>query len=520
MPDPLPHTARASLVDEAAPEPCPAPFNIAAYALAAARGPDAGKEALRVLGAARESWSYAELDRAVGRIAAGLAARGVGRGDRVALRIGSSVAFPLLFLGAIAAGAVPAPTSTQLTAGEFAAIAEDLAPRLVVADEGLATPPVAGAETVTLGDWRALMAPAPAPPVATMPEDPGFLVYTSGTGGRPKGVLHAQRAAWARRMMWAGWYGLGPGDRVLHAGAFNWTYTLGTGLIDPWAAGATAIVAGDRPEPEAWPRIIAAEGATIFAAVPGVYRRLLRAPDGLRDRLGALRHGLTAGEKLPETVRESWTRATGRPLYEALGMSEVSTYCSASPSVPPRAGTVGRPQRGRRVAVIDAAGRPVPVGEPGLLAVARRDPGLMLGYWRRPEETAAAFRGEWFVTGDRAAMDADGYVTHLGRADELMTALGYRVSPQEVEEALAAHPGVAEIAVAELPVRADLRLIAAFVVPAAEWPGEAALSAFAAGRLAAYKCPKLWIPVDALPRTANGKLIRRALVEAHRRDRG
>ncbi len=513
MPAPL----TVSLVDEALPEPCPAQFNIAAYALAAAAGAAREREALRIVG--RESWSYGELDLAVRRIAAGLAARGIGRGDRVALRIGSSVAFPLLFLGAIAAGAVPVPTSTQLTAGEFARIAEDLAPRLVVADEALETPEQPGAERVTLGDWRALMAAGPAPYAETAPDDPAFLVYTSGTGGRPKGVLHAQRAAWARRMMWAGWYGLGPGDRVLHAGAFNWTYTLGTGLLDPWAAGATAIVAADRPEPGDWPGIIAGERATIFAAVPGVYRQILRGAGDLRGRLGALRHGLTAGEKLPEPVRAAWGEATGLPLYEALGMSEVSTYCSSSPAVAPRPGAVGRPQRGRRLAVIDERGAPLPVGEPGLLAVSRRDPGLMLGYWRRAEETEAAFRGEWFVTGDRAAMDGEGYITHLGRADELMTALGYRISPQEVEEALAPHPGIAEIAVAELPVRPDLALVTAFVVPAGQWPGQAALESFAAGRLAAYKRPKLWIEVAALPRTANGKLLRRALVEAHRRDR-
>jgi acyl-coenzyme A synthetase/AMP-(fatty) acid ligase len=161
----------------------------------------------------------------------------------------------------------------------------------------------------------------------------------------------------------------------------------------------------------------------------------------------------------------------------------------------------------------------MPVGEPGDLAVSRRDPGLMLGYWRRPEETEAAFRGEWFVTGDRAKMDPDGYVTHLGRADDTITSLGYRVSPTEVEEALEPHPGIAEIAVAELPVRADLSLVAAFVVPAGAWPGDDALAAFAEARLAAYKRPRVWIEVPRLPRTANGKVIRRALVEAYRRDR-
>jgi acyl-coenzyme A synthetase/AMP-(fatty) acid ligase len=115
-------------------------------------------------------------------------------------------------------------------------------------------------------------------------------------------------------------------------------------------------------------------------------------------------------------------------------------------------------------------------------------------------------------------MDADGYLAYHGRTDDLITALGYRVSPQEVEEALAGHPAIAEVAVAELPVRADLALVAAFVVPAGDWPGEAAVADWAAERLAEYKRPRVWIVVDSLPRTANGKLQRRALVAAHRRD--
>ena len=112
---------------------------------------------------------------------------------------------------------------------------------------------------------------------ATGPDDPAYMVYTSGTAGRPKGVVHAQRAAWARRMMWDGWYGLRPDDRVLHAGAFNWTYTLGAGLTDPWAIGATALIYAGPADRAVWPRLCAAHGATIFAATPGVYRQMLEA---------------------------------------------------------------------------------------------------------------------------------------------------------------------------------------------------------------------------------------------------
>lgn len=510
-----------SLFDEGPPQPCPDRFNMGAHVLrAAARTPD--KDALRVLdagGELLERWSYGALEAAVLGTAAGLRAQGLVRGERVLLRLGNVSDFPILFFGTLAAGGIAVPTSSQLTAREFAAIAADTGPAFVAADPAFETPLPPGARLLGPADWAALRETAPGLAADTAAEEPAFLIFTSGTGGRPKGVLHAHRSAWARRMMWDGWYGLGADDVMLHAGAFNWTYTLGAGLTDPWAAGATTLIATGGPTAAAWPRIAARHGPTIFAAVPGVYRQMLRAGGDLAAAFATLRHGLTAGERMPDALAEAWVAATGKPVYEALGMSEVSTYVSAGPTVPRRASRAGRPQRGRRVAVLDEARRVVPVGTAGELAVSRHDPGLMLGYWRRPQETEAAFCGEWFLTGDRVRMDADGYVEHLGRVDEVMTALGYRVSPAEVEQALADHGAVAEVAVAELPVRADLSLIAAFVVPRGAWPGEEALAAHAASALAAYKCPRVWIEVEALPRTANGKLLRRALVEAHRRDR-
>lgn len=491
-----------SLFDLGPPPPCPARFNLARYVLTGA-GAAPDKIALTVLGASAEVWRYGDLDRAVRGVAAGLRAAGLQTGERVALRLGNRAEFPLMFFGTIAAGGVAAPVSTQLTAPELAHVLGDMTPRFVVSDD-----PVPGMAAL---DPAALIATAPGDYADTGSEDPAFLVYTSGASGRPKGVLHAQRSAWARRMMWAGWYGLGPDDVMLHAGAFNWTYTLGAGLTDPWAAGASVLIhAGTAPGD--WAAIARAHRPSLFAAVPGVYRQILRG-EGLRTAFAGLRHGLTAGERMPQALAEAWTAATGTPVYEALGMSEISTYISTSPDVPPRPGATGRPQIGRRVAILGPDGALAPLGTPGALAVATRDPGLMLGYLHQPPP-----QGEWFITGDRAAMDAGGYVTYLGRDDEVMNALGYRVGPQEVEEALARHPALAEVAVAELPIRPDLSLIAAFVVPRGPMPAEAALADFAAQSLAAYKCPRVWIAVETLPRTANGKVLRRALVAAHRRD--
>jgi acyl-coenzyme A synthetase/AMP-(fatty) acid ligase len=503
----------ASLFDEGPFAPCPAPFNMAAHTLAAAAATPE-KIALEVLatpGEVAERWSYAALADAVLRIAGGLAAEGLRPGDRLLLRLGNSAEFPLLFFAANALGALPVPVSPQLTQPELAVILADLEPRLIALGPGLALPDHPGGRVLT--DLASLRAHAPVAFAGTAPDDPAYIVYTSGTGGRPKGVVHAQRAAWARRMMWTGWYGLTPDDRILHAGAFNWTYTIGAGLTDPWAIGATALIYVGPPDRHVWPALAAAHGATIFAAAPGVYRQTLDAP-GLGAGFAGLRHGLSAGEALPEPVRAAWTGAPGKPIHEALGMSEVSTYVSSSPARHAPPGAAGYPQPGRRVAILPDEGEtPVPRGADGLLAVSRRDPGLMLGYWRRPEETAAALRGEWFVTGDRARMAEDGAITHLGRADEVMNAGGFRVSPAEVEAALLAHPGVAEAAAVERTVRDGVTIIAAFYVPRDAPVPDAELAAHCSGLLARYKCPRAFHPLPALPRGANGKLRRRELEE-------
>ncbi|WP_372604588.1 class I adenylate-forming enzyme family protein, partial [Actibacterium sp.] len=318
---------------------------------------------------------------------------------------------------------------------------------------------------------------------------------------------HAHRAVWARRMMWTGWYDLHPEDRVLHAGAFNWTYTLGTGLLDPWAIGATAVIPADGVGAEALPLLLKRFDATIFAAAPGVYRQMLKTGGTLT--LPKLRHGLSAGEKLPEATRAAWNAATGTLVYEALGMSEVSTFVSGAPGHPAPLPATGYPQAGRRIAVLGDDLAPVARGEAGQLVVSTRDPGLMLGYWKAEAETAARFHGEWFLTGDTVAMAEDGAITYLGRSDDMMNAGGFRVSPLEVERALTEHPAITEIAATEVEIKPGVTVIAAFYTGALT--PEAELQTFAAARLARYKQPRLYVHIESLPKGGNGKLNRRAL---------
>ncbi|WP_238366588.1 class I adenylate-forming enzyme family protein [Mesobacterium pallidum] len=498
-----------AIFDQGAPAPCPKPFNMAAHVLAAgAAAPD--KIALEVLsGDAPLRLSYAELIRAVRGTAGGLLAAGFRPGDRLLMRLGNTVDFPIAYLGAIAAGILPVPTSSLLTSEEVAALAGDLDPAGVLQD-----PEVSGVETgrvVKLHELRALRNCEPADFHMGDPDRPAYLIFTSGTSGKPRGVVHTHRAIWARQMMMQGWYDLRPHDRLLHAGAFNWTYTLGTGLMDPWTMGATALIPGQGTPAAQLPDLLAEARATIFAAAPGVYRQMLK-PGG-RINLPDLRHGLSAGEKMSAPIRDAWRAATGTEVHEAFGMSECSTFISSSPLNPADPAALGRPQKGRKVAILGEDG-PVNIGEDGVIAIHRADPGLMLGYWNAPNETSDKFQGDWFLTGDRGEMNAVFEVYYHGRADDMMNAGGYRVSPIEVEHAMASLPGLTACAATDVEVRSGVRVIACFYTGPVPLD-DGTLKAHAAAHLARYKQPRLFIHRDALPTNPNGKLLRQALRDGY-----
>jgi acyl-CoA synthetase (AMP-forming)/AMP-acid ligase II len=239
------------------------------------------------------------------------------------MRLGNSVEFPVAYLAAIAADIIPVPISAFLTEPEVARIGLPAAHRSRGRARASRRParPVLPAKAM-----REMYGLTPAPYAMGEPDRPAYIIYTSGTSGHPRAVVHAHRTVWARRMMWEGWYGLLEQDRVLHAGAFNWTYTLGTALLDPWARGATALIPGHGVASEALGLLLKQHDATIFAAAPGVYRSLLKTE---LPRLERLRHGLSAGEKLPDATRSAWGKATGtlsmkpsacrnaRPSYQA-----------------------------------------------------------------------------------------------------------------------------------------------------------------------------------------------------------
>jgi acetyl-CoA synthetase len=464
-----------------------------------------------------ETWTFRALSDAMASIAFGLTQLGLDSGARVLIRLPNTSTYALTFFAAIAAGLIPIPGSTQLTDTEADFLLRDSGAALLIAETSPSLGLPNGTALLTPDDiarWLAIPAPSDWKPLSTHASDPAYLIYTSGTTSKPKGVLHAHRAAWGRKPMHVGWYDLRPTDRVLHTGAFNWTYTLGTGLTDPWSVGATAIVAIGEKSPEMWPRLVTESGATLFAAVPTLYRQIAKYASPTRGSFGTLRHAFSAGETPPPDLFDRYAQDYGLALYEAIGMSELSTFISTSPTAPRRKGFIGKPQPGRTVVIlpVDGGEQPLPPGEQGLMAAHRSDPALMLGYWQRPSEEAEVLRGEWFIGGDLAVMDPDGYVAHRGRANDIMKALGYRVAPQEVEEVLGRLPGVAEVACAEVSVRQDVSVIGAFVVRhAGSQVSEADVLAAAHRGLATYKQPRVVRFVDALPRTANGKLKRSAL---------
>jgi acyl-coenzyme A synthetase/AMP-(fatty) acid ligase len=480
--------------------------------------------------------TYAELADRTGRFAQVLRDLGIGPGERVLIRLPNSLEYPTAFLGAMKRGAISVPTSTLLTAEEVLYLAQDSGASVIVIDKAawrsfgarLGESPrlkfallagagpvdrVAGVEVLDLD--RALAGVKEvAPPHPTRASDPAYLVYTSGTTGYPKGVLHGHRSLLGRLPAAEYWFDLDPaGDRIVHSGKFNWTYVLGSAMMDPLYRGETVIAHEGRNDAATWPRLIAKHGATIFIGVPTVYRQILQKTGFTRRDVPTLRHCMSAGEHLSDEMLALWRERFGMDIYEAVGMSEFSYYLSQSRRRPIRPGSAGFPQPGHEIKLLDPETlREAPPGEEGVICVPENDPGLFLEYWNLPEETAKLRHHGWFFTGDYARYDADGYIWFLGRRDDIIKSFGYRVSPYEVERVLKSHPAVADCACVGEDIDRDKRLVVAYVIPQPDCrvtPDE--LLAYGREHLASYKAPKVVYLARDFPRTKNGKILRREI---------
>lgn len=481
------------------------------------------------------SITFRELAEKTDRFARVLHGLGVKPGDRVLIRLPNSLDYPIAFLGAMKMGAISVPTSTLLTAEEVAYLAKDSGAVVLVTDAaawyGMAdaiteTPALQhvllsqAAEIRThqrfnVLDLASALNAAEAGNIAhqTKAEDPAYLVYTSGTTGYPKGVLHAHRALLGRQPAAQYWFNYSDQvqDRIMHSGKFNWTYVLGTGLMDPLYLGKTVIVHEGKNDAQKWLDLIQKHAATIFIGVPTIYRQILQKTTTTGEELPSMRHFMSAGEHLSDEVLTQWQARFGLNIYEAVGMSEFSYYLSQSVFRPIRPGSAGFPQPGHDIRLLDPdTMAPVAVGEEGMICVPDHDPGLFLRYWNLDEETRKYKHDGYFFTGDYAKYDADGYIWFLGRKDDIIKSFGYRVSPYEIERVYKGHPDIADCAAVGEEIEKDKLLVVAYVIlkPEAKATADELLQ-FGKQHLAAYKCPKTLYLAHDFPRTKNGKILRK-----------
>lgn len=456
---------------------------------------------------------------------------------RILVRLPNCLDYPVCFLGAMKAGYISVPTSTLLTAKEIIYLAKDSAAEVLVTDlktfktlipmlselEFLHTVFISGEyenyktafniQVKSLGNELKTIK-AFSKNYETLANDPAYLVYTSGTTGYPKGVLHAHRALLGRKPASEFWFNFSDStDRILHTGKFNWTYVLGSGLMDPLYLGKTVIVHEGKNDAEGWINLIKKHKATIFIGVPTIYRQILQKSTANKNDVKSLRHCMSAGEHLSDEVFDQWHARFALDIYEAVGMSEFSYYISQSAHMPIRPGSAGFPQPGHEIRLLNPDNlEPVKFGEEGMICVPENDPGLFLRYWNLAEETKKYRHDGWFFTGDYARFDKDGYLWFLGRKDDIIKSFGYRVSPYEIERVYKNHQEIIDCAAIGEEIGKNKILVVLYVilkVGSKITPNE--LVVYGRENLATYKAPKIVYIAENFPKTKNGKILRRQI---------
>jgi benzoate-CoA ligase len=472
-------------------------------------------------------YTYPELEARINRFANLLRDHGIDIEQRILLCLEDSVDFVTCFLGAIKAGVIPVALNTLLTSPEYGFIVGDSRARLLVASDQfvdklepyvgrgfLSTVLVSGkspSKHDKLADRLARM-PDTCAPAPTRRDDVAFWLYTSGTTGRPKGVMHVQTTlATIAEHFGQNILGVRPGDVIFSPPKLFFAYGLGNSLAYPLGAGATAVLYPARPTPQAVKEVTSKHPPTMFFGVPTFYAMMLNSGD--LPNLERLRLCISAGEALPVQIHDRWKQATGLDILDGVGASEmVITFLTNRPD-DNRPGTCGKPIPGYKVRLVADSGQDALDDELGDLYVS--GPSAAQGYWNMREESSKTFQGRWVFTRDKYTRDADGYYTHCGRSDDMLKVGGIYVAPLEVENALRAHPAVAEVGVIGAEDADGLTKPKAFVVAAkGAAPGEALekeLIEYARAHLAAYKRPRWVTFVASLPRTATGKLQRHKL---------
>ena len=473
------------------------------------------------------------------QLAAGLRGLGIGRGDRVVVIIPPQPEWWEVFMALFKLGAIVVPGTSQLTSRDIRYRMELADARAIVVDQSVVDRADEG-----LGDWNtvrivvgeqagwqsyeeiAFQGSEPFSPEKTRSSDPAILYFTSGTTGYPKMVLHTQ-ASYPIGHYITGrfWLGLTPDDLHWNLSDTGWAKAAWSSLFGPWNMGSSVFVYRQygKPDPDAILKQFALEGVTSFCGPPTIYRMLVQ-QDLTKYEYGTLRSCVAAGEPLNPEVIEAWSRATGITVRDGYGQTETVCVVSNLPGAEIRAGSMGKPSPTFTVDVIDDDGQVLPVRREGDIAIRtgpERPVGLFAEYWHEPEATSRAYRGDWYITGDRAYRDEDGYLWFVGRSDDVIISSAYRIGPFEVESALVEHPAVVEAAVVGKPDAERGEIVKAFVVLASGYASSDQLTREIQDHVktvtAPYKYPREIEYVEDLPKTISGKIRR---VELRERERG
>ncbi|MEV6830275.1 ATP-dependent acyl-CoA ligase [Amycolatopsis sp. NPDC051102] len=452
-----------------------------------------------------ETFTFAEVDRESSRLAAALAGRGIGPGDRVAVMLRNVPAFPLTWLALAKLGAQLVPVNTNYQEFDGAHVLRHSGAKLAVAAPEFTDllGRIGLTEVVTP---EQLEAAGPPPEFTPVPELPVNIQYTSGTTGAPKGCVLPNRY-WTTLAIGLAtdFPAVGEDDVVLTAQPFHyidpqWNVALGL------AGGATLVVL-DRFHPSTFWTKVREHGVTWFYCLGLMPTLLLRQEPSEADRDHRVR--AICASAIPRELHAELEARWGVPWYEAFGMTETGgdiRMTAADHDETVGTGCIGRPTRDREVLIADDAGKPVPRGETGQLLI--RGVGLMHGYHDDPEATAKAFGNGWFHTGDLARMDAAGRVYYVGRTKDMIRRSGENISADEVERALLLHPAVRLAAVVAVPDELRGEEVKAYVVCDGDRPDPAELAEFCAGKLAYFKVPRFWAFAGALPMTASERVAK------------
>ncbi len=457
----------------------------------------------------RREWSFGEIADRSARLAGRLAAEGVTRGDVVMTLIGSRPDWVLTMVACFRIGAVVLPCNEQLRARDLKIRLRSARPTLIVADErnaGELTEAHPQCTVLTVPDERLYDAP-PAPAVELQPDDPCLIVFTSGTTGEPRGVVHGQRYLPGQRLQSEHWLGAREGRLVWCTAASGWSKSARNAFIAPWLQGATALLHDARFDPHERLSILATERVEVLCMAPTEYRVIAKRAD--IPRLPALRDLVAAGEALNPEVIRAFREATGLEIRDGYGQTETGQLTANPVGRAVKPGSMGLPLPGVK---LDIEGGEMVLTEPAT------DPTFFVSYLGAEGgadgDHHAPQRGPW-RTGDRVSQDEDGYLYFEARTDDVIISAGYRIGPFDVESALVSHPAVAEAAVVAAPDDERGAVVRAVVVLRGGFsPSDDlahALQEHVKRETAPYKYPRIVDFTSALPKTASGK-IKRALL--------